>query len=157
MVIKPYEKWLEDRLRGARSLASPEGDGGPATVECATCEGSGEVYCDCECDNCEAEVECHACEGEGTIAADDAESLEGNESVRATYKEYLRELVSDLSALSEWKGKPAAHCVIEAGLAPFMPLSVDAETGLLKRRGELMIHGPAGSMRAQPCPAPLSF
>ncbi|MEJ6655328.1 MAG: hypothetical protein QNL70_04925 [Pseudomonas sp.] len=158
MNIKSYEQWLEDRLKGACALAEAEGDDNtPSSVDCAACDGTGEVECDCDCEHCEALVECHACEGEGTIPADDADSLEGNERLRATYQEYLRELVSDLSALSEWKGKPSAHCVIEAGLAPYMLLATDVETGHLKRGHKLMIHDPAGIMRDQPCPTALSF
>lgn len=158
MKIKSYEKWKADRLRSARALADEVDE--PETtkrVDCAACDGTGEVECDCCCEHCDAMIECSACEGEGTIPAEDADSLEENEELRATCKEYLRELVSDLSALSEWKGKPSAYCVIEAGLAPYTLLYVDRESSRLQRGHTLMIHDPAGIMRAQPCPTPLSF
>src|SRR5690606_25201195 len=101
--IKSYEQWLEDKLGAARAIADQDESIEPKQVDCAACEGSGEVECDCGSENCYAEIECSACEGTGTVDTEDADLLEENERKRASKEEYIRELVQDLVAMSEWK------------------------------------------------------
>lgn len=121
MIIKPYEEWVEDRIEAAKEMGEEiekDVDDQAEGVLCSDCGGYGVTDCDCICPNCEAEVDCPECDGSGYIDPDDYEKIENSVRKRATRQDYLRELSSDLIALSEWIGKPKIHHLIEMGFCP---------------------------------------
>lgn len=128
-IIKPYDLWREERIaeagRKACDLLESGVDIEPQEIECADCKGEGSVSCDCNCPRCEGWEDCDTCDGRGHIEANDPLVMEEVEKDKANRSEYLRELVSDLVALSEWMGKPKMYHVVEAGLSPATIFSGD--------------------------------
>lgn len=88
--LAPYDVWLAGRK--AELEASEE------LHDCARCDGTGEVDCECDCPHCYAEVPCGHCDGTGKV--DFAGSGFGSRS----RDEYFGAVVSAIHACCAWKG-----------------------------------------------------
>jgi hypothetical protein len=115
MQIRSYESWRELKEAALIDVDLDEllEEGAVADehfVECAECDGSGEITDVGEKTGREFDTECPTCDGEGVIPGTHPSAKDS--FTRAAYEQ---EVKFDLQLLAEWTHKPYWQLLFEAG------------------------------------------